>query len=500
MTLSDILGHLITHGIGQQKLSKILEQLQTSVDLRGIQQDSRKIAKGDLFLACSGFSVDGREKIDEAIASGAVAVLQEASSDVFQLEYRESVPVIAIPNLKRYLSYLASEYYGKPTKGMTVIGITGTNGKTSCLHFLAQALTLMGKRVATIGTLGSGIFPTIEQGALTTPDAITVHQLAHDFLNEGVECLVMEVSSHSLDQGRVSGVAFDMAVFTNLSRDHLDYHKTLDEYACAKRKLFDFPGLKYAVINCDDQVGRTFIGKLNPECVAYGFQQNAPEESVYSEYTVLSSRSGLTVQWKDPALTLSTSILGDFNGENLAAVSMALIVMEYTPQELVKVFASLQPVPGRMQLVRLRDDQPLCIVDYAHTPDALEKLLQAASVYLEDDGKLICVFGCGGDRDKGKRAQMSAKAACYADKLVITSDNPRTEDPQAIIADIQRGVPKEVDSQICLDRSRAIQEAIVNARHNDVVVIAGKGHEKYQLTKEGTRYFSDEEEAMRTIK
>lgn len=457
-----------------------------------ITADSRKVQPGSLFLAYPGERSDGRAYIAQAVAQGAAAVLWEQQD--YRWDERWQAVNLPVSGLRAASGVIADSYYGQPSKALWMIGVTGTNGKTSCSQWLAQALGLLGRKAAVIGTLGNGFPGALSAAINTTPDPILLHGMLADYLAQGAVAAVMEVSSHGLDQGRVNGVHFDVAVFTNLSRDHLDYHGDMASYGAAKRKLFDWPGLSHSVINADDPFGREMAEQLaasGKQVLTYGLDGG----DVRGSDLVFSDR-GIAMQIHSPYGTamLQAGVVGRFNAYNLLAVLSTLLVSGVPLPQAVGTMANIRSVPGRMQQVG-GGDQPLVVVDYAHTPDALEKVLQALRA--QTQGKLICVFGCGGDRDAGKRPLMGRVADKLADEVLVTSDNPRSEDPDAIIKAIVADMTG--DYHIESDRAVAISRAIESAGPGDVVLLAGKGHEDYQEIA-GVRYpFNDLQVAERAL-
>lgn len=446
----------------------------------GLCLDSRQVRPGDLFLAFPGASVDGRDFIDAAVARGAVAVLAETRD--LAVEPR-IVPVIPVRNLARRMPVIAARFYGEPAKELAVIGVTGTNGKTTCTQLLAQLLARLADRCGVVGTLGSRVVRRDESSnhdetGMTTPDAVRLQAILADFRQQGARHVAMEVSSHSLDQDRVGGIPFHTAIFTNLSRDHLDYHGSVEAYAEAKLKLFRRPGLRCAIINADDPLADRFRTAVEPGVKVFQYGSGAGADIRFDK--VQTSSEGLsawiTTPWGEAEL--HSQLIGTFNLANLLAVVAAACVQGFDFDEVLAAVAELQPIPGRMEVVR-PGSEPLVVVDYAHTPDALEQVLKALRGHCREGGQLWCVFGCGGDRDRGKRSLMGTAASRHADRLVITSDNPRGEEPQAIIDEILGGV-RGTQPAVLPDRAAAIAHAIASAGERDVVVVAGKGHETYQ--------------------
>jgi len=443
-----------------------------------LTSDSRKAMPGTVFVAYPGTMRDGRDFIAQAVAQRVDGVLWEA--DHYQWDPALDIPNAGVAGLKIRIGEIAAQVYGEPSRALHMVGITGTNGKTSVAHWTAQAFSRLGRKTAIIGTVGNG-FPAVGDapGALTptlntTPDAIELQQRLAAYRQQGAVACAMEVSSHGLAQGRVNGTRFNVAVLTNLSRDHLDYHGSMEHYADAKARLFSWPGLEWGVINVDDEFGRRLVSETRPARIAgYGFQRGA----VVGERVRLS-QAGLHLKvhtdWGNAEF--DAPLLGRFNAANLLAVLTTLLVSDVGLDDACRALAHIVPPPGRMQTLG-GNEHPLVVVDYAHTPDALDKTL-AALREIAADGRLICVFGCGGNRDKGKRPLMGKAATHGADDVWITSDNPRNEDPRDIIHDILSGAHGK--PHVEPDRARAIFEAIGGARQGDVVLIAGKGHEDYQ--------------------
>lgn len=475
--------------------------------------DSRAVTSNDTFIAYPGSKTDGRQFITQAIENGANAVIWEALG--FSWNEAWQLPNLAVADLRHHAGEIADYVYGSPSQKMWVIGITGTNGKTSCCHWIAQAFCALGKKTALIGTLGNGFHPALQPTQNTTPDAILLHELLADYLAQDAQAVAMEVSSHALEQGRVNGVQFDVALLTNLSRDHLDYHGNMHSYAAAKRRLFDWQQLKYAVLNLDDAFGAEIAEQLQDkgvEVVGYGLNDAALAlaerlglRMVYGS-TLRIDRQGFSLKihssWGGGEL--HNTLIGRFNVANLLGVMAVLLVSGVTLSNALHELSHISAVPGRMQTFS-ENGRPTVVVDYAHTPDALEKVLYAVrEVVGADKGKLICVFGCGGNRDRGKRPMMGAIAAKLADVSIITNDNPRSEAPLDIIAAIVSGITSgrmEANGtyQIIEDRASAIAEAVLNAHPTDIVLIAGKGHESYQEVR-GVKYpFSDAEVAQRAL-
>lgn len=468
------------------------------VPVTNLVNDSRQIKAGDTFLAYAGTHHDGRQFIPQAIAQGANAILWESQDYIWDPAWQ--IPNLPIPQLRDKVGEFAAEVYGDPSRHMCVIGITGTNGKTSCSHWLAQALSQAGRSAAIIGTLGNGFPEQLEPSPNTTPDPIVLQKSLQRYLQQGAHCAAMEVSSHALDQGRVNGVHFEMALFTNLSRDHLDYHGDMKRYAGAKASLFAWPELHHAILNADDP----FTAQLQPFAASHGVQVTTygMESGDVRGSNLQVGPNGIAFDITTPwgAARLESAVIGRFNAHNLLAVLSTLLVGGVPFEQAIVSVQHVQPVPGRMQQVRV-PGKPLVVVDYAHTPDALEKVLvtlrEITGESKASGAQLICVFGCGGQRDKGKRPLMGDVVTRLADSAVVTSDNPRNEDPRAIIDDIIASMASNY--HVMEDRAAAIDYAIRHAKPEDIVLIAGKGHEHYQEINGEKFPFSDVEVAMRSL-
>jgi UDP-N-acetylmuramoyl-L-alanyl-D-glutamate--2,6-diaminopimelate ligase len=478
---------------------------------RGMCADSRNVAPGDIFLAFPGAVHDGRAHIEAAIHAGAAAIAWEPQGFAWQETWR--APHLPVANLKANAAALAAHWYEQPSRDLWMVGVTGTNGKTSVAQWLAAAFSELGRKTAAIGTLGNGFPDRLRSASHTTPDAVSLQALLAEYRAAGAAGVAMEVSSHGLDQGRVEGVAFDVAVFTNLSRDHLDYHGDMASYAAAKARLFQWPGLRAAVLNADDELGAALVEQLRggaAHVLSYGLQAG----DLRAEQCQ-ADRHGLVMQIASPwgRGKLRSPLLGEFNAYNLLAVLGVLLVSDVPLDAALAALEKLQPVAGRMQRVEAQTNAPTVIVDFAHTPDALDKVL--ASIKPLTTGRLICVFGCGGGRDTGKRPLMGAAVATHADLAIVTSDNPRNEDPAQIVAGILAGMPPpsppaplplagegSIESRgatctvnVMIDRRAAIRAAILAAAPEDIVVLAGKGHEDYQEIHGVKHPFSDLAEA-----
>lgn len=474
----------------------------------GISADSRKLVKGDVFAAWPGFATDGRKFISAAVARGASAIVWEGS-DGFVADPLP-VPAISVDGLRHVAGHLAHEVFGRPSEQLWTVGVTGTNGKTTVTQWLARALGELGMPCGVIGTLGNGFPGQLSDPVNTTPDALELHRILASFHAEGAAAAVMEVSSIGLEQGRVNGVSFDVAVFTNLSRDHLDYHGDMEHYGAAKAALFELPGLGRAVINVDDPFGLTLADRLTArglDVIACSCEPDSARSSgvgargarMLVAHDLRMAPAGLkfSLGWQGERIDVRAKMVAGFNVANLLSVIGALLARDVALTDAVRVIARLTPPAGRMQLIG-GIGEPLVIVDYAHSPDALAKVLEASrpTAYARG-GRLVCVFGCGGDRDAGKRPLMGEIAERLADRVIVTSDNPRSEDPQAVIRDIIQGMGGA--SEAITDRAEAIRTAILDARADDVVILAGKGHEPYQEVQGRRQPFSDCEEASRAL-
>lgn len=499
----------------------------TAPDAARLQLDSRRVAAGDVFVAVPGaqpgHSADGRNFIQAAIANGAAAIVLEADGTSAGTEAppHAVVPTLPVPQLRARLGALASEYYGRPSARLRSIGVTGTNGKTSSSQWVAQLLTARGDRCAVIGTVGNG-FPDagLQPSALTTPDVVSLHGAVGDFVAAGARALAMEVSSIGLEQGRVDGMHFAVALFTNLTRDHLDYHGTMAAYEAAKARLFDWPSLTHAVINLDDEAGLRLAGRVRARggvrLIGYALREPAPAVPVdvllsarEMRTTAVGMRFELVSRYAGEAAAAATvmpvevPLVGAFNVANLLGVVGVALASGVALEQACALLPRLLPPPGRMQRVDAGADLPMAIVDYAHTPDAIEKALLALRPLADArGGALWLVFGAGGDRDPGKRSPMGEVAARHADRVVVTSDNPRTENPATIVTAVAEGARAAAGNAVIdceVERDRAIAAALARAERADVVLIAGKGHEDYQDIGGRKLPFSDVEHARAAL-
>lgn len=476
-----------------------LFDIKLDIEISDLTLDSRAVKSGYLFIALNR----GVEFIPQAIKNGAVAILIDEAIDI---NFDAAVPIIAIPQLQKHYGEIASRFYGDPSHELIVIGITGTNGKTSTSHYIAQLLQATCGRCGVIGTVGIGEIGALQNADMTTPDAITVHKTLKNFLAAGMKYVAMEVSSHALEQGRVGGVKFNTAIFTNLTQDHLDYHGTMENYGAAKMKLFTEFSPEYSIINIDDEFGKDLYrrGDLHGRprastrlapTIGYSTQnKNADIFVTDIQFSPQGMRAELFSLWGNGDLNLP--LLGEFNLSNMLASIAAVACQDVPLADILSAAEKIHPVAGRMQCVHV-NNKPLAIIDYAHTPDALIKALQAIRKHCQ--GKVWCVFGCGGNRDKTKRPLMAIAAEQYADTVIVTSDNPRHEDADAIIEDILKGFIA-IKPVIQADRATAIEYAIKHADLADVILIAGKGHEDYQIIGDKKQYFSDLEEVNKYVR
>ena len=473
------------------------------LEVSDVTLHSREAGPGALFLACRGRGRHGAQFVGEAVARGARAVLYEPDPGALELVQRglegndpADVFVAAIPHLDRHAGTIADRFFGCPSQALTIAGITGTNGKTTCAWLLAQALGHCGRPAAYMGTIGFGLPGRLAATENTTADPVSIHRRLAAMRALGAEAVSMEVSSHALDQERVGGVRFHTAAFTNLTRDHLDYHGTMAAYAEAKARLFAWPGLAVRVINVDDEFGARLARKASDSQLIVTARGIAASQAPTGARQVRALRvetsaSGLLIDaqtsWGE--VRLNMPLIGDFNADNLLTVLAVLLAWGIPLPAAAAALQSCRAAPGRMEAFGGRNGEPLAIVDYAHTPDALAKALRAARRHCP--GRLRVVFGCGGERDPGKRPMMGRIAAELADEVVLTDDNPRSESADKIVREILEGIPAGARARIEHDRALAIRSALAECRSGDVVLVAGKGHEEYQIHGAERRPFSD---------
>lgn len=469
--------------------------LAQEVTISGLQLDSRLVVAGDAFLALPGVAHDGRNYLEAAALADASVIIAERGLTALQRLAAGTVPIIEISGLAARVGSIASEFYGAPSAAMHVVGITGTNGKTTTSRLLAQLLRHRYGHCGVIGTLGATLDDQVAEAVNTTPDAVSLQRQLATWLAQGVEHAVLEVSSHSLEQGRVNGLDFETAIFTNLTHDHLDYHGDMTSYGLAKSRLFSGGSLKTAILNMDDPFAGSIVELAGDGIDVLGYSllgQNAAVQARDVSYHDNGLEATLSSPWGDGLLR--SPLAGDFNLSNLLAAITAACVAGVPLARVIELVPDLQGVPGRMEYVPNEHGLQV-VVDYAHTPDALQQALWALRAHAQ--GELICVFGCGGDRDAKKRPVMGRIAAEHADRVIVTSDNPRNESPQDIIADIKRGISGPVECEA--DRAAAIALAVATARPGDCILVAGKGHESYQQLGEERIPFSDVEHLRRAL-
>jgi UDP-N-acetylmuramoyl-L-alanyl-D-glutamate--2,6-diaminopimelate ligase len=467
------------------------------IAVTGLALNSRDVVAGHVFIALAGSVQHGLLHAGQAIANGAVAIVYDpaGNGDVLAAKIN-GLPMIAISGLALKLGEIGARFYGNPSQQIDVVGITGTNGKTSCSHFLSHTLNAC----AIIGTLGWGERGRLCETLNTTPDALSVQRMLAELLNTGQQAVAMEVSSHALEQGRVNGVVFKGVVFTNISRDHLDYHGTMEAYLQAKLTLLDKPGIEFAVINLDDAYCDKIVARIPKTVRALGI--SASGKTLAGMEGIIAKDIGhgaggivFTALWRGQAQAISVPLYGDFNVENVLITLAVTLAMGVPLAEAAKRLHVIQAVAGRMEALG-GGVLPLVFVDYAHTPDALDKVLSSVKKHCQ--GSLWVVFGCGGNRDTGKRAQMGNIAGQWADHVIVTDDNPRFETSEAIVGDIMRGC-KAYNPDVILDRKQAIRQAVLNAKVDDCIVVAGKGHEAYQEIEAVRLPFSDKQVVMEAL-
>ena len=464
------------------------------VELRALCNDTRKVTTGSLFIALKGLNFDARKEIGNAIKAGAVAVIYEDTGDGFVPDMENyDVPCIGVPGLAEKQSLVASAFYGCPSAGLDLIGVTGTNGKSTITHLIATWLTALGRKTGILGTLGTGFYPNLIPCANTTLAAIDLERTISELSNDGAKAIAMEVSSHGIALKRVSELKFKIAAFTNLSRDHLDFHKTMKNYAETKFQLMKSVLPEMCVINADDSTGVEFISRI-PEALTYSKQGLYGGRGIYA-HDIVYYPHGINFKvsgsYGDAEFTIP--LIGSFNVDNVLCAIGVLLLCGYSLKEMEKTAGVLRAVTGRMECFSNKNT-PLLIVDYAHTPDGLEKAL--AAVKEHKFGKITCICGCGGDRDTGKRTEMAAIACGMADHVIFTNDNPRTENPDSIIEMMLAGVKDCSNYEVVKDRRSAIEVAFSKSVPGDVLLIAGKGHEDYQIIGKTKYHYSDREVAM----
>ena len=475
--------------------------------VRALASDSRRVAPGDAFVAWPGAAHDARGFVRDALRSGARACLVEAQG-ASAFDWAGLDGVASVRDLKREAGVIANAFLGEPSRQLTMLATTGTNGKTSTAWWTAQALSVLGRRCGVIGTLGSGVPPMgggvatggptgLSSPGLTTPDSIAMHATLRRFVEQGLQVCALEASSIGVAEYRLEGVHLDTVLFTNLTQDHLDYHGSMQAYWAAKQQLFEWPGLKAAVVNIDDERGAVLAEQLRDQPIGL-WTYSASQPARLRAHNVSYRDGGLCFDVLEDAtfVEMRTAMIGHYNVSNLLAVIGALRSLDFALADAARACSHLTPVPGRMQRIAAAQTAPAVVVDYAHTPDALEKVLLALQpLARQRGGRLWCVFGCGGNRDAAKRALMGGIAARHAQQVIVTSDNPRDEEPARIIEQIVSGMPAHAALAI-EDRGTAIAHAVSSAGSTDVILLAGKGHEDYQEIKGVKRPFSDVEQAQ----
>ena len=467
------------------------------IKYNNICDDSRYVNKGTVFFAVKGLSSDGCDFIESAINSGACAVVYEPPYDLSNIE--TSIPIIAVDDLKLEIANIVSRHYESSINEMSIIGVTGTNGKTTVSWLIHQGFKKIGYKSGYIGTLGYGL-ENLNLNELTTPSCMKLHKILSEFQNSGVEYVVMEISSHAIDQKRIEGINFNTVIFTNLSRDHIDYHGNMENYGETKAKLFLERQSKIKIININDSFGRSLIERVDEEVISTSIEPiNIDKDKFISVTKYETNGSGFDIDLKSSWGTFKTQVplLGTFNIENVIQTIALFLSHGFSLSKIQTIIEGMKAPSGRMESVDVDNNHllPKVLVDFSHTPDALKLSLQ--SIRDHYDGKIWCVFGCGGDRDRGKRKMMGNIAERYADYVIVTSDNPRNENPEKIISDILEGISSKVETIV--SREEAINFAIMNANKNEIILIAGKGHESYQKIGEETLEFSDHKISKKSL-
>jgi UDP-N-acetylmuramoyl-L-alanyl-D-glutamate--2,6-diaminopimelate ligase len=471
----------------------------TDMAISSISMDSREVDSGALFIATAKEPVQRQGHIQQAIEAGAKAILVDDSGSTALTQ--RTVQVITVKALDSKISEIAARFYGHPSLAQTVIAVTGTNGKTSVTQFIAQCLEASGQACGVIGTLGCGRIMTLVETGMTTPNPVAMQATLADFFHQSIKTVVIEASSHALEQGRLNSIAIDVAVLTNLSRDHLDYHRDMASYANAKKRLFQFDSVKTVVINAQDNFGQSLIEDLasndNIRVMTYG--QDSKTDLAANDANMTKQGVSFNLVHKAQSTQINSSLLGLFNIDNLLATAGSLMAIGRPFKQVIEGLAQCHAAKGRMEIFG-GDQQTTVIVDFAHTPDALSKALLALQEHKSPQAELWCVFGCGGDRDTGKRPEMGAAAEEYADKIIITADNPRSENNEIIVEAILNGLENPQAAYIEHDRHQAIHYAIAHAKKEDLVLVAGKGHEQYQEISGVKKPYSDIETVITALK
>ena len=475
-TLTDILNNVV-----------VLQQTGASAevhDVNNLQIDSRKVDAGDCFIALRGTAVDGHTFIDQCIAKGATVIVCEEMPATLN----QSVTYVQVFNSSRALGIMSSNFYGNPSAKMKVIGVTGTNGKTSTVTLLFRLFRQFGKNVGLLSTVQNQVNEEVIPATHTTPDAINLHRLMKQMVDAGCEYCFMEVSSHAIDQNRIEGLKFTGAVFTNITHDHLDYHKTFEQYLKAKKRFFDeLPSTAFALTNADDRNGSVML--QNTKAKKYTYSLKTPSD--FKGKIIENGVTGLMLELD--GIEMHTRLIGEFNAYNLTAVYATARLLDIEKQECLTVLSALTPPEGRFDQLMSKKEKIVGIVDYAHTPDALKNVLQTINAIRNGNEILLTVVGCGGDRDATKRPIMAEIACKFSNKVVLTSDNPRSEEPGEILKQMNTGVPVTDKKKVLTisDRKEAIRTACMMANQGDIILLAGKGHEKYQEIK-GVKYPFDD--------
>ena len=479
--------------------AEIIKPIKKDIDIKGLSLNSKEVKKGDLFLALAGSKTHGNKYIQEAIDNGAVAILIEKTANINKQKF--SVPCKSVKNLRKKISLIASRFYGNDCRHLNTIAVTGTNGKSSIAYGIKDILNNNNATTGVIGTLGYGV-DKLNYSKHTTPDAISTQAIIANFHKQNIVNLAIEASSHGLDQGRIEAVDVDTAIYTNLSHDHLDYHQNLTNYQKAKQKLFEKPSVKNAVINVNDKFGQhlahIFADKLR--IISYGLNIAHKGEFLSAENLSINHQGwdfNLLSSWGNANLKIK--LLGSFNVENVLAMLAAFLLVGGDFLKVPQVALDIKPLKGRMECFGGTDQQPLVVVDFAHTPDALAQSLKALRQHMIASAKLFCVFGCGGNRDQAKRPIMAEVAQEYADFVIVTDDNPRNEPKEEIISHIIEGFSDKSKVTIIHERKKAISTAIETAQSDDVVLIAGKGHESVQIIGDKEFQFSDQHEVQNIL-
>lgn len=483
-----------------KKLSDILYKVNiqkvighTEVVFHNITFNSREVVLNDVFVAIDGSTVDGHQFIDDAVNQGALAVICEKEPD----KKINGVNYIMVDDGRLALAQIAANYYDNPSKHLKLVGVTGTNGKTTVCSLLHQLFLKAGYKAGLLSTVAVKIGEEEINTHLTTPDSLTINKHLKGMVDAGATHAFMEVSSHGIDQGRTHGLHFDIAAFTNLSQDHLDYHKTFANYRDTKKQLFDqLPKQAKAIVNLDDKNGSYMLQNCIAQKMTYACQQSAD----YKTKIIANNISGLSLKIDEQEV--HTQLVGKFNAYNITLVLAIAVQLGIDKNEVIKLISSLQSVAGRFQIYNTTQDHITAIVDYAHTPDALENVLQTITAIKTAHQSLITIIGCGGNRDKSKRPKMAKIAADFSDEVILTSDNPRNEPAQAIIEDMKTGISYELNSKVSeeVSRKKAIETACREAHAKSIILIAGKGHETYQIIKGEKHHFDDYQEVKNQLK